>query len=88
MMDLRIAKLRLNSNLVNEILGMKDPLDNAIQCFITYDFFNHPTANTPLTHGYEPDIDSIISFRNKVDAFYLKHLQTEHITAELYMVIG
>lgn len=87
-MDLRVSKIQLQPNLVNEILGMRDPLDSAVQTFMTLDFFNHDTKHTEMSTGYEPDIDTIFSFKNNVDGFYLKYLQREHILAELFMVRG
>lgn len=67
---------------------MRDPLDSAVQTFVTLDFFNHDTKNTDMATGYEPDIDTIFSFKNNVDSFYLKYLQREHILAELFIVRG
>jgi len=73
-LDVRVAKIQLQPNQINEILGMRDPLESAVQTFMTIDFFNHDTANTDMTTGYEPDIDTIFSFKNNVDSFYLKYL--------------
>lgn len=67
---------------------MKDPLESAVQTFITFEFLNHDTLNTDMTTGYEPDIDTMFSFKNNVDSFYLKYLRDEYILAELFIVRG
>lgn len=87
-LDLKVAKIQLRPNLINEILGMRDPMESAVQTFITLDFFNHDTKPTEMTSGYDPDIDTIFSFKNNCDNFYLKYLQTEYINAELFILRG
>ena len=42
-LDVKLAKIQLQPNQINEILGMKDPLESAVQTFITLEFFNHET---------------------------------------------
>ena len=87
-LDIKIAKIQLESNFINQILGMQHPMDSAVQTFITLDFYNHDTKPTELTFGYEPDIDTVFSFKNNVDNFYLRHLEKESIKAELYILRG
>lgn len=76
----------MQPNIINEILGMRDPMESSVQTFITLDFFNHDTKPTEMAFGYEPDIDTIFSFKNNVDNFYLKYLEKEHIIAELFIL--
>lgn len=73
---------------MNKILGMKDALPTAVQSFITVDFFNHDTKNTDLCSGYEANFNTIFSFKNVVDDFYLKFLAKEYIMAEVFLVRG
>jgi len=67
---------------------MKDALPGAVQTFITLDFFNHDTKHTDMTTGYEPEVNTIFSFKNNIDNFYLKFLDQEYIEAELFLVRG
>lgn len=39
-----------------------------------------------MANGYDPEVDSTFSFKNKVDNFFLQHLRDNHIFAELYIV--
>ena len=70
------------------MLGMKFALPSAVQTFVTFDFFNHDTKNTDISNGYEPEIDTIFSFKNNVDDFYLNYLGKECILAEVFTVKG
>lgn len=85
-LDLKVAKIQLQPSLINDILGMRDPMESSVQTFITLDFFNHDTKPTEMVFGYDPDIDTIFSFKNNVDNFYLKYLEKEHIVAELFIL--
>lgn len=67
---------------------MRDALPNAIKTFVTLDFFNHDTRHTDMTTGYEPQFDTIFSFKNAVDDFYLRYLSKESIIAEVFTIKG
>lgn len=53
-LDLRIADIQFDPAQINQVLGMRDALPNAIKTFVTLDFFNHDTRHTDMTTGYEP----------------------------------
>ena len=50
------------------------------------EFFDHPTKNTDLVREYHPEINTIFSFKNKIDDFYLRNLKESSISVELYIV--
>lgn len=50
------------------------------------EFYDHPTKNTDLVREYHPEINTIFSFKNKVDDFYLRNLKESSISVELYIV--
>lgn len=50
------------------------------------DFFNHDTKYTDVTTGFKPQLDTIFSFKNTVDNFYLSHLKNESILLEVFTV--
>jgi hypothetical protein len=85
-LDLKISNLELNETAVNKFMGMRDSLPQAIQTFMMLEFYDHPTKNTDLVREYHPDINTIFSFKNKVDDFYLKNLKESSISVELYIV--
>ena len=63
-------------------------MDSAVKTLITLDHYDHDTKATDLAIGYDPDIDTVFSFKNRVDNFYLRYLEKEHIKAELYILRG
>ena len=85
-LDLRLSEIEFNPLQINEILGMKDALPSAVQTFVTLDFFNHATKHTDLASGYKPEVNTVFSFKNAVDDFYLDYLKSEFILAEVYIV--
>ena len=50
------------------------------------EFYDHSTKNTDLVKGYHPEVNTIFSFKNKCDNFYLKNLKESHVFVELYIV--
>jgi len=85
---LRVADIQFDRVSINEVLGMKDALPNAIKTFITLDFFNHDTRNTDMITGYDPQFKTLFSFKNAVDDFYLKHLYKDFVLAEIFTIKG
>ena len=87
-LDLRLSEIQFNKKNINEVLGLKDAMPSAIKTFVTFDFFINETKHTDLKHGYEPQFDTIFCFKNTVDDFYLRYLEKEFITAEVFAVKG
>jgi hypothetical protein len=40
-LDLRVSNVEFDKHTINQLLGMRDAMDSAIQTFVTFDFFNH-----------------------------------------------
>jgi hypothetical protein len=52
---------------------------------LTVDFFNCPSETTGLAIGYKPNYNTQISFRNRVDKFYLANLERGSIKIDCYV---
>ena len=52
---------------------------------LTVDFFNCPSETTGLAVGYEPNYNTQISFKNKVDKFYLDNMERGTIKIDCYV---
>lgn len=57
---------------------------NNVHTFLSVDFFNHDSKMTEMAEGFNPNYNTIFSFRNKVDNFFMKHLDNEYILCEIY----
>jgi hypothetical protein len=53
---------------------------------LAVDFYNHDTKTTDLASTETPVYNTLFSFKNKVDNFYLKHLQTDTILVDVFLV--
>jgi protein fantom len=53
--------------------------------FVTLDFYNHDTETSQLAEGYRPLYNTQFSFKNKVDEFYVGHLQRQAIKMDVYI---
>lgn len=53
--------------------------------FLAVDFYNHDTKTTDVANGDKPDYNTLFSFKNAVDDFYLKHLEKDTILVDLFL---
>lgn len=49
------------------------------------DFFNHDTKTTDLSTSEAPVFNTLFTFKNTVDDFYLKHLATDTILVDVFL---
>lgn len=57
-LDLKVSSIDFDRNAINTALGMKGALPNAVQTFVTVEFFNHDIKYTEINQGYEPQIET------------------------------
>lgn len=57
-----------------------------LQTFLAVDFYNHDTKSTDLCPGVEPIFNTLFSFKNHVDDFYLKYLEKDSILVDVFYV--
>jgi hypothetical protein len=56
-LNLTVFDIEFNhSEISRNILNMDNPMESAVQTFVTIDFFNHDTANTDVKSGFNPTI--------------------------------
>lgn len=52
---------------------------------LTVDFYNCPSETTGLATGYRPIYNTQISFKNRIDKFYLENLEKGFIKIDVYV---
>lgn len=52
---------------------------------LTVDFFNCPSETTGLAEGYGPNYNTQISFKNKIDKFYLNNFERGTLKIDCYV---
>ena len=48
------------------------------------DFYNHETQSTDTAEGFEPIYNTLFSFKNTSDDFYIKYLEKDHILVDVF----
>jgi len=52
---------------------------------VTVDFYNHGTETTQLAEGVNANYQTQMSFKNKVDDFYITFLQKQTLKMDVYL---
>lgn len=88
LLDLRISSASFNRVMLTQLLAAGEyELDpSSIQTFLAVDFYNHDTKSTDMTIGIEPIYNTLFSFKNTTDNFYIKHLEKETILVDIFCV--
>lgn len=62
--DLVISRAQFDKQRLCQILGNKEIVPQAVQTFVTVDFYNHDTRNSELSEGFSPEYATQFSFKN------------------------
>ena len=57
-----------------------------VKTFLCVDFYNHDSKYTDQAESFECVYNTLFSFRNTVDDFYLHHCEFEFISVDVYML--
>ena len=82
--DLRIQNADLERQSLIMLTGGAELLDTNVQTKLAVDFYNHDTWTTDEAIGFNPVYNTLFSFKNVSDDFYIKYLDTEHILVDVY----
>ena len=52
---------------------------------MTVDFYNHDTETSQVAEGYKPLYNTQLSFKNRIDDFYVQYLQKQTIKLDFYI---
>lgn len=85
-MDLRVSTASFDRVTLIQLMGGHEILPHQMHTFVSIDFYNHDSKTTDQAEGYDVSYNTLFSFRNVVDDFYLKFLDNEHIVADVYAV--
>lgn len=88
LLDLRVTSATFDRvQLTQMLVAGKQELDpSTVQTFIAVDFFNHDTKTTDMTIGIEPIYNTLFSFKNSVDDFYIKFLEKDTIVVDIFYI--
>lgn len=86
-LDLRVIDGQLDEELISRYMkGLRGtPTSGELVTVVTVDFYDHDTKTSGLAQGYRPQYKSQISFRNKMDSFYVQYLSKNKMRMEVYV---
>lgn len=86
LLDLRISTAAFDRSNLIRITGGRELLPGNVNTFLAVDFYNHDSKSTDMTEGFEPMFNTLFSFKNMVDDFYVKHLERDSILVDVFLV--
>lgn len=84
-LDLRISAATFDKANMMSLFG-RELTPAQVSSFLCVDFYNHDSKNSDLVDGFEPVVNTLFSFKNCVDDFYLKHLEKDHIAVDCFVL--
>lgn len=55
---------------------------------MSVDFYNHDSKESDCVNGFDPIYNTLFSFKNTVDDFYVKFLENDFVAVDLIIIIG
>jgi len=83
-LDLRISTISFDRIPLVQIMGGREVTPSQVRTFCSVDFYNHDSKHSDANEGFEPIYNTLFSFKNVVDDFYLQHLEKEFIVVEVF----
>ena len=69
-----------------QLLGGRELEPSQVRTFVSVDFYNHDSASSDPCETYDPIFNTLFSFKNVVDDFYLAHLEKESLNVDVFGV--
>jgi hypothetical protein len=84
LLSLKVSTASFDRVALIQQIGGQDLLPSEVRTFLSVDFYNHESKHTDPTEGFEPNFNTMFAFRNTVDDFYVRYLETEHILVDVF----
>ena len=85
-LDLRISTASIDRISFRTLLRGQEVNPGDMNTFLAVDFYNHETKNTDMSEGFEPIYNTLFSFKNTSDDFYIKYLERDSILVDVFYV--
>ena len=82
LIDLLVTTAEYDKTGLRRVLQDHDvsQLETAISTFLTIDFFSHEPETTMLVAGLQPQFDVQVSYKDKVDRFFIKEVKENAVS--------
>ena len=69
---------------MNQLLGGgKQLLPSEVRTFLSVDFYTHESKQSDRFTGFQPVINTLFSFKNRIDDFYANYIDTEFMNVDV-----
>ena len=85
-LDLRVSTATFERVSVMQLMGGQELTPSQFRTFLTVDFYNHDSKHTDQTESFEPIYNTLFSFKNQIDDFYLSHLEKDSVLVDVFAV--
>jgi len=76
-LDLAIDNAEFYGDILRQEVDLLDYTSKNFSTFLTIEYFDHDTKVTDVCEGFTPNYATQFSFKNVVDDFYIKYLETK-----------
>lgn len=52
--------------------------------FLSCDFYDHESKESDQVPGFDPIYNTLFSFKNTVDDFYVRHLESDFLIVDIF----
>jgi len=89
--DLRVVEADFQQELIESFMkayGGEHAARKDFSTVVMVNFYDHDTKTTEMCQGYRPKYHSQISFKNKIDSFYIQYLSKNRVKLLIYLAEG
>ena len=83
MFDIRFSQAQFDRSLLQALLPIGEQAAELLT-FLSCDFYDHDSRESEQVPGYEPIYNTLFSFKNTMDDFYVKHLESDFLTVDVF----
>ena len=83
-LDLRVTTASIDRTLFTTVTNGNEVMPADVKTFLAVDFYNHETKSTDMAEGFEPIYNTLFSFKNTSDDFYIQYLKKDYILVDVF----
>lgn len=84
-LDFAVDTAEFYADMLRQDVDLADYTQKSFATFLTVEFYDHDTKVTDVSEGYNPNYATQFSFKNSIDDFYIKYLETKTLKVEVFI---